>query len=115
MTDLETLQQEIDDLKSSQGSQDQQNTGSTDPADAGQAADSGTGTQSSSGNTGSTSGVAVTLEEAQNIALERVPGPRHRIYRLSSMRTMAGIYMKGTSCMTAWSMNSRLMQTQGIS
>lgn len=72
--EIDALQQEIDDLKSSQGSQDQQNTSSTDPADAGQAADSGTGTQSSSGNTGSTSGVAVTLEEAQNIALERVPG-----------------------------------------
>ena len=31
-------------------------------------------TRSRVGNTGSTSGVAVTLEEAQNIALERVPG-----------------------------------------
>lgn len=37
-------------------------------------ADSGSSTQSSSGNTGNTSGVAVTLEEAQGIALERVPG-----------------------------------------
>ena len=69
--EIDALQKEIDDLKGSQGSQDQQNT---DPADDGQAADSGNGTQSSSGNTGSTSGVAVTLEEAQNIALERVPG-----------------------------------------
>ena len=69
--EIDVLQKEIDDLKGSQGSQDQQNT---DPADDGQAADSGNGTQSSSGNTGSTSGVAVTLEEAQNIALERVPG-----------------------------------------
>ena len=69
--EIDALQKEINDLKGSQGSQDQQNT---DPADDGQAADSGNGTQSSSGNTGSTSGVAVTLEEAQNIALERVPG-----------------------------------------
>lgn len=69
--EIDALQKEIDDLKGSQGSQDQQNT---DPADDGQSADSGNGTQSSSGNTGSTSGVAVTLEEAQNIALERVPG-----------------------------------------
>ena len=69
--EIDALQKEIDDLKGSQGSQDQQNT---DLADDGQAADSGNGTQSSSGNTGSTSGVAVTLEEAQNIALERVPG-----------------------------------------
>lgn len=69
--EIDALQKEIDDLKGSQGSQDQQNT---DPADDGQAADSGNGTQSPSGNTGSTSGVAVTLEEAQNIALERVPG-----------------------------------------
>ena len=69
--EIDALQKEIDDLRGSQGSQDQQNT---DPADDGQAADSGNGTQSSSGNTGSTSGVAVTLEEAQNIALERVPG-----------------------------------------
>ena len=69
--EIDALQKEIDDLKGSQGSQDQQNT---DPAADGQAADSGNGTQSSSGNTGSTSGVAVTLEEAQNIALERVPG-----------------------------------------
>ena len=69
--EIDALQKEIDDLKGIQGSQDQQNT---DPADDGQAADSGNGTQSSSGNTGSTSGVAVTLEEAQNIALERVPG-----------------------------------------
>ena len=69
--EIDALQKEIDDLKGSQGSQDQQNT---DPADDGQAADRGNGTQSSSGNTGSTSGVAVTLEEAQNIALERVPG-----------------------------------------
>lgn len=69
--EIDALQKEIDDLKGRQGSQDQQNT---DPADDGQAADSGNGTQSSSGNTGSTSGVAVTLEEAQNIALERVPG-----------------------------------------
>ena len=69
--EIDALQKEIDGLKGSQGSQDQQNT---DPADDGQAADSGNGTQSSSGNTGSTSGVAVTLEEAQNIALERVPG-----------------------------------------
>lgn len=69
--EIDALQKEIDDLKGSQGSQDQQNT---DPADDGQAADSGNGTQSSSGNTGSTSGVAVTLEEAQNIVLERVPG-----------------------------------------
>ena len=69
--EIDALQKEIDDLKGSQGSQDQQNT---DPADDGQAADSGNGTQSSSRNTGSTSGVAVTLEEAQNIALERVPG-----------------------------------------
>ena len=69
--EIDALQKEIDDLKGGQGSQDQQNT---DPADDGQAADSGNGTQSSSGNTGSTSGVAVTLEEAQNIALERVPG-----------------------------------------
>ena len=69
--EIDALQKEIDDLKGSQGSQDQQNT---DPADDGQAADSGNGTQSSSGNTGSTSGMAVTLEEAQNIALERVPG-----------------------------------------
>lgn len=69
--EIDALQKEIDDLKGSQGSQEQQNT---DPADDGQAADSGNGTQSSSGNTGSTSGVAVTLEEAQNIALERVPG-----------------------------------------
>ena len=69
--EIDALQKEIDDLKGSQGSQDQQDT---DPADDGQAADSGNGTQSSSGNTGSTSGVAVTLEEAQNIALERVPG-----------------------------------------
>lgn len=69
--EIDALQKEIDDLKGSQGSQDQQNT---DPADDGQAVDSGNGTQSSSGNTGSTSGVAVTLEEAQNIALERVPG-----------------------------------------
>ena len=69
--EIDALQKEIDDLKGSQGSPDQQNT---DPADDGQAADSGNGTQSSSGNTGSTSGVAVTLEEAQNIALERVPG-----------------------------------------
>lgn len=69
--EIDALQKEIDDLKGSQGSQDQQNT---DPADDGKAADSGNGTQSSSGNTGSTSGVAVTLEEAQNIALERVPG-----------------------------------------
>ena len=69
--EIDALQKEIDDLKGSQGSQDQQNT---DPADDGQAADSGNGTQSSSGNTGSTSGVAVTLEEAKNIALERVPG-----------------------------------------
>lgn len=69
--EIDALQKEIEDLKGSQGSQDQQNT---DPADDGQAADSGNGTQSSSGNTGSTSGVAVTLEEAQNIALERVPG-----------------------------------------
>ena len=71
LREIDALQKEIDDLKGSQGSQDQQNT---DPADDGQAADSGNGTQSSSGNTGSTSGVAVTLEEAQNIALERVPG-----------------------------------------
>ena len=69
--EIDALQKEIDDLRGSQGSQDQQNT---DPADDGQATDSGNGTQSSSGNTGSTSGVAVTLEEAQNIALERVPG-----------------------------------------
>ena len=69
--EIDALQKEIDDLKGSQGSQDQQNT---DPADDGQAADRGNGTQSSSGNTGSKSGVAVTLEEAQNIALERVPG-----------------------------------------
>ena len=69
--EIDALQKEIDDLKGSQRSQDQQNT---DPADDGQAPDSGNGTQSSSGNTGSTSGVAVTLEEAQNIALERVPG-----------------------------------------
>ena len=61
-------------------SQPQQDNGSADSgqtSDSGQASnegaagDAGNGAQYSSG---STSGVAVSLEEAQNIALERVPG-----------------------------------------
>lgn len=78
--EIDALQQEIDDLKSAQGQQDD------GTADDGQAEDSARTTddsaaqsnaQSSTGQaSGSTAGanVAVTLEEAQNIALERVPG-----------------------------------------
>lgn len=66
--EIDALQQEIDELKNSQGSQEQQNT---DSSDDGQASDGG---QNSSKNSGSAPGVSITLEEAQNIALERVPG-----------------------------------------
>ena len=75
--EIDALQQEIDDLKNSQ---DQQNA---DPADDGQTAAGGQNSDNSTSQPGNRSGhhssgkmsdVAVSLEEAQDIALERVPG-----------------------------------------
>ena len=75
--EIDALQQEIDDLKNSQ---DQQNA---DPADDGQTAAGGQNSDNSTSQPGNGSGhhssgkmsdVAVSLEEAQDIALERVPG-----------------------------------------
>lgn len=70
--EIDALQKEIDDLKSGQ-----QDTGTT--ADDGNSTD---GSQKSSGDSagdsaGST-GTTISLEEAQNIALERVPGATAR-------------------------------------
>lgn len=75
--EIDALQQEIDDLKNGQ---DQQNA---DPADDGQTAAGGQNSDNSTSQPGNRSGhhssgkmsdVAVSLEEAQDIALERVPG-----------------------------------------
>ncbi|HJC74502.1 MAG TPA: PepSY domain-containing protein [Candidatus Mediterraneibacter faecavium] len=89
-TEIDALQQEIDELKNNQGSQEQQ---SAEPADPGTAADDGqtsAGTQNSDNampqsdnrsnhhSSGGASNVAVSLEEAQNIALKRVPGATSR-------------------------------------
>ena len=69
--EIDALQQEIDELK---GAQDQQDTATSakdeQTSDNSQTADSG----KSSGSSGNTSDGMISLEEAQNIALERVPG-----------------------------------------
>ena len=83
--EIDALRQEIDEMKSSQqqeSSGDGQAADSAQSPDGGQNSDnntsqsdsSGNNTHSSSENSGSVSGVSLTLEEAQKIALERVPG-----------------------------------------
>ena len=69
--EIDALQQEIDELK---GTQDQQDTRTT--ADDGQTSDNSQTADSgkSSGSSGNTSDGMISMEEAQNIALERVPG-----------------------------------------
>ena len=77
--EIDALQQEIDNLKNSQDQQDasasdgSQVTDSTQTSDNNQAANN-SATPYSSGSTGNEVNVAISLEEAQNIALERVPG-----------------------------------------
>ena len=91
--EIDALQREIDELKGSQESKDQQSTDSADNSQTtdggqtsagGQTSDNSTsqsdnstpqsGDRSSHHSSGSTSNVTLSLEEAQNIALERVPG-----------------------------------------
>ena len=69
--EIDALQQEIDELKGAQYQQDTATSAEEEQtSENSQTADSG----KSSGSSGNTSDGMISMEEAQNIALERVPG-----------------------------------------
>ena len=103
--EIDALQQEIDELK---GTQDQQDTGTT--ADDGQTSDNSQTSDSgkSSSSSGNTSDGMISLEEAQNIALERVPGATARDMSIELDRDDGWyIYEGEIFCTTEWNMNLR--------